>query len=182
MKMDNATLVVRTDGDPSTLAPLLRQLVRQLDPGASLDQVGALDSKVSASVSEPRFTTLMLTAFSGLALALAATGLYGVLSYTVVQRQREMGLRAALGATRAELMTMVLREGLRVTVVGLALGLTVAAVAMRATATVLFGVSPLDLVAFSIAPLLLVAVAFAACLVPAWRAATIDPAVALSAE
>ncbi|HEY7190146.1 MAG TPA: ABC transporter permease, partial [Vicinamibacterales bacterium] len=129
MKMDNATLVVRTDADPSTLTPLLRQLVRQLEPGASLDHVGSLNSKISASVSEPRFTALVLAVFSGLALTLAATGLSGVLSYIVAQRRREIGLRAALGATRAELMTMVLREGLRVTVVGLALGLTVAAVA-----------------------------------------------------
>src|SRR5690348_11402012 len=91
-KMDNATLAVRTDRDPSTLAPLLRQLVQQLGPRASLDHVGPLGSKISASVSEPRFTTLVLTAFSGLALALAATGLYGVLSYMVVQRRREIGL------------------------------------------------------------------------------------------
>jgi putative ABC transport system permease protein len=182
MKMGNATLVVRTDADPSTMAPLLRQLVRQLEPGASLDQVGSLGSRISASVSEPRFTALVLAAFSGLALALAATGLYGVLSYTVAQRRREIGLRAALGATRAELMAMVLREGLGVTAVGLALGMAVAALAMRATAKVLFGVAPLDAVAFSVAPLLLVVVAFAACLLPAWRAATIDPVAALSAE
>ena len=180
--MDNATLVVRTAGDPSTLVPLLRQLVRQLEPGAALDQVGARDSKVSASVSEPRFTTLVLTAFSGLALALAATGLYGVLSYTVVQRQREMGLRAALGATRAELMAMVLREGLGVTAVGIAIGMAVAAVATRATANILFGVTPLDAIAFSVAPIVLIVVALAACLLPAWRAATVDPAAALSAE
>jgi len=182
MKMGNATLVVKTDADPSTMAPLLRQLVQQLEPGASLGQVGSLGSKISASVSEPRFTALVLGAFSGLALTLAATGLYGVLSYTVAQRRREIGLRAALGATRVELMAMVLREGLGVTAVGLALGVAVAALAMRATANVLFRVAPLDTVAFSMAPLLLVVVAFAACLLPAWRAATIDPVAALSAE
>ncbi len=181
-KMANATLVVRTDANPAALAPLLRQIVRELDPGASLDQIGALDSRISASVSEARFTTLVLTAFSGLALTLAATGLYGVLSYTVAQRRREIGLRAALGATRREIMTMVLREGLGVTAVGLALGVAMAAVVMRATAHVLFGVAPLDPVAFSVAPLMLLVVAVAACLVPAWRAATIDPAAALSAE
>ena len=144
--------------------------------------MGSLGSRISASVSEPRFTALVLAAFSGLALTLAATGLYGVLSYTVAQRRREIGLRAALGATRGELMAMVLREGLGVTAVGLALGVAVAAFAMRTTANVLFGVAPLDAVAFSVAPLLLVVVAFAACLLPAWRAATIDPVAALSAE
>ena len=114
--------------------------------------------------------------------SLAATGLSGVLSYTVAQRRREIGLRAALGATRRDLMAMVLREGLGVTAVGVALGVAVAALATRATASVLFGVSPLDTVTFFTAPLLLVVVAFAACLFPAWRAATIDPAAALSAE
>jgi ABC-type antimicrobial peptide transport system permease subunit len=136
------------------MAPLLRQLVQQLDPGASLDQVGPLRSKISASVSEPRFTALLLAAFSGLALALATTGLYGVLSYTVAQRRREIGLRAALGATRGELMAMVLREGLTTTVIGLAVGVVTATFATRAMASGLFGVTPLDTVAFSVGPLL----------------------------
>lgn len=180
--MGNATLVVKTAGDPMTLAPLLRQFAQQLDPGASLDQVGALDARVSASVSQPRFTALVLTAFSGLALTLAATGLYGVLSYTVAQRRREIGLRAALGSTRGQTMALVVREGLAVTAVGLALGLAVAALAVRAMTHVLFGVAPRDPVAFLVAPLVLLLVATAACLVPARRAAAIDPAEALSAE
>jgi putative ABC transport system permease protein len=182
MKMGNATFVVKTEADPSTMAPLLRGIVQQLEPGASLNQMGPLGSKILASVSEPRFTTLVLAAFAMLALALATTGLYGVLSYNVAQRRREIGVRAALGATRGDLMNMVLREGLAVTVVGLALGVAVAAFATRAMASVLFGVAPLDAVAFSTAPLLLVLVAFVACLMPAWRAAAVDPAEALRAE
>jgi predicted permease len=182
LKMGNATLVVKTDTDRSTMAPLLRQLVHQVEPGASLDHVGPLGSRISAAVSEPRFTTLVLAAFSALSLTLAATGLYGVLSYMVVQRRRELALRSALGATHRELTALVLREGLGVTAVGLAVGVGVAAVATRATANVLFGVAQLDIVAFSLAPLLLIAVALAACLVPAWRAATIDPPTALNAE
>jgi putative ABC transport system permease protein len=130
-------------------------------------------------VSETRFTTLVLAALSALALTLASMGLYGVLSYSVVQRQREIGIRAALGATREELMTMVLREGLLVTAVGLAPGIVVAAIVMRATAHVLFGVAPLDPFAFTVAPLVLTAVAFLACLPPAWRAAAINPAEAV---
>jgi putative ABC transport system permease protein len=182
IRMGNATLVVKTDANPSAMAPLLRQLVRDVEPRASLGQVGALGSRISASVSEPRFIALTLGAFAALALMLAATGLYGVLSYGVAQRRREIGLRAALGATRGELMAMVFREGLGVTAAGIALGLAVAALAMRTTASMLFGVAPLDIVSFSIAPVLLAAVAAAACLSPAWRAATTDPVAALGAE
>ena len=182
MKMGNATFVVKTEASPAPIAPLLRETVHQVDPGASLNQMGPLGSKISASVSEPRFTTLVLAAFSLLALALATTGLYGVLSYNVAQRRREIGVRAALGATRGDLMHMVLREGLAVVLIGLALGVGVATFATRAMASVLFGVAPLDTVSFTIAPLLLVVVAFAACVAPAWRAAAIDPAEALRAE
>jgi ABC-type antimicrobial peptide transport system permease subunit len=181
-KTSNATLVVKTDDDPSRVAPILRQLVQQFDPRASLDQVGSLRSKTSASVSEPRFTALVMAAFSVLALTLAATGLYGVLSYTVAQRQREIGLRSVLGATRGRLIAMVLREGLGVTALGLVLGLAIATLAMREMANVLFGVSPFDIVAFTLAPLVLGAVACAACLLPAWRAATTNPVSALNAE
>jgi ABC-type antimicrobial peptide transport system permease subunit len=180
--MANATLVVKTDADPLTLAPLLRQFVEQLDSGASLDQLGSLDARISGSVSQPRFTAVVSMAFSGLALALAVTGLYGVLSYTVAQRRREIGLRAALGSTRGQIMTMVLREGLGMTAVGLALGVAAASVVMRATTNVLFGLAPLDPVAFLVAPLVLAGVAVAACLGPAWRAAAVDPVEALSAD
>jgi predicted permease len=178
----DATLIVKISGDSSSTARLLRQIVRDIDPGAVLDHAGPLGSKISASVSEPRFTTLVLAIFAALALILAATGLYGVLSYTVAQRRREIGLRVALGATRGNLVAMVLREGLGVTAVGLVLGVTVAALTMRAMANVLFGVAPLDIMTFTTAPLLLVVVAVAACLVPAWRAATIDPRSVLNAE
>lgn len=181
-KTSSVTVIVKTSDDPSSLAPLLRPLVHQLDPGASLDHMGSLRSKTSASLSEPRFTTFVIATFSVLALTLAATGLYGVLSYTVAQRRREIGLRSALGASRGGLMAMVLQEGLGVTAVGLVLGLVIAGLAMRAMANVLFGVSPLDIVAFTLAPLVLGAVAFAACLVPAWRAAAINPVSALNAE
>lgn len=182
MAMGNATLVVKTEADPVTMAPLLQQVVRQVAPGASLDSVGSLGSKIAASVSGTRFTALVLWAFAAIALTLAATGLYGVLSCMVAQRRREMAVRAALGATRGQLIAMVLREGLGVTTLGLALGLAAAALATRAVNSVLFGIAPLDPVAFSTAPVLLAAVASAACLFPAWRAAAIEPVAALGAE
>ncbi|MPY90763.1 MAG: FtsX-like permease family protein [Luteitalea sp.] len=182
MDMGNATFVVKTEGNPTSTAPLLKDIVQQLEPGATLNRMGPLAAKISASVGAPRFTTFVLVVFAALALALAATGLYGVLSYNIAQRRREIGVRAALGATRGDLVRMVLREGLTVTVIGLVVGVVVAAFATRAMASVLFGVTPLDHVAFAVAPLLLLVVACIACLIPARRAAGIDPADALRAE
>ncbi|MPY89121.1 MAG: FtsX-like permease family protein [Luteitalea sp.] len=167
MPMGHATIVAKTEPDPASLAPLLRDIVQQLDPDATLGRLGPLAVKISTSVSGSRFTAFVLVAFAALALALATTGLYGVLSYNVAQRRREIGVRAALGATRAHLVRMVLREGMTVTVIGLAVGVAVAAFATRAMASVLFGVTPLDRVAFSLGALLLLVVACAACLIPA---------------
>jgi putative ABC transport system permease protein len=178
----NATLVVKTEDAPASIAPLLRDIVQRLEPGATLERMGPLASKISASVGDKRFTTFVLVAFAVQALALATTGLYGVLSYNVSQRRREMGVRAALGATRGDLIRMVVREGLIVTAIGLALGIFVAAFAARAMSGVLFGITPLDRTAFSLSALLLFVVAGAACLIPARRAAAIDPAEALRAE
>jgi hypothetical protein len=178
----NATFVLKTDSSPTAAALLLQDLVQQLEPGATLNRTGALADKISASVGDQRFATFVLVAFAVLALALAATGLYGVLSYNVAQRGREIGVRAALGATRSALVRMVLRDGLTPVAIGLAAGLGIAAVATRAMRVVLFGVTPLDPVAFTVAALLLLVVAIAACLIPARRAARIDPADALRVE
>jgi putative ABC transport system permease protein len=175
-------LVIRTTGDPLAIAADVRRLVRETDPRAALDGVGSLTGAVSASVAQPRFAALMLALFAGLALAVAATGLYGVLSYSVSERRREIGVRSALGATRGRLIGLVLRQGLGFTVGGLVLGLAAAALSSRLLSTLLFGVTPYDAMAFSIAPLVLIAVALFACLVPAWRAAATDPSEALRAE
>jgi len=178
----HVTLVLKTETDPTAMAPLVKDLVQQMEPGATIERMGPLAAKISASVGEPRFATFVLVSFAILALALATTGLYGVLSYNVAQRRREMAVRTALGATRADLVKMVLREGLTVTVIGLTIGVALATVATRAMASALFGVTPLDIVAFSAGPLLLLVVACIACLIPARRAVRIDPAEALRAE
>ena len=177
-----ASLVVRTTGDPLALASELRRLARESDPRVGLDGLGSLSGKLSASVAQPRFAAWLLALFAGLALTVAATGLYGVLSYNVSERRREIGIRAALGATRGRLMRLVLRQGLGFTLAGLALGLLAAAATSRLLSTLLFGVTPFDSVAFAVAPAVLILVALAACLVPAWRAAATDPVVALRAE
>jgi ABC-type antimicrobial peptide transport system permease subunit len=124
----------------------------------------------------------VLASFALLALTLAVTGLYAVLAYHVAQRRRELGLRAALGASRRDLLWLVLREGLIVTVIGLAAGVALAGVLTRAMGSLLFGVTPLDATAFSVAPMLLLIVATGACLIPARRAAALDPARVLRAE
>jgi ABC-type antimicrobial peptide transport system permease subunit len=144
--------------------------------------MGPLAGKISGSVATPRFTTAVLTAFAMLALALAATGLVGALSYDVAQRRREIGVRAALGATRSDVVWMIVREGLAATAAGLAVGMLLATWLTRAMASALFGITPLDMVAFSAAPLLLLAVAGVACLIPARRAVAADPLEALRAD
>jgi ABC-type antimicrobial peptide transport system permease subunit len=178
----HVTLVVKTNGDPAATAPLLKDIVRQLEPGATIERLGPLAAKISASVGEPRFATFVLAAFAVLALVLATTGLYGVLSYNIAQRRRDIAVRVALGASRGDIVKMVLRDGLSTTVAGLAVGVLLATFATRAMATALFGVTPLDTVAFSAGPLLLFVVACVACLIPARRAVDIDPAEALRGE
>jgi putative ABC transport system permease protein len=177
-----ASVVVRTTRDPLAIASELRRLTAEVDPRAGLFAMDSLSGKVSASVAQPRFAAWLLTLFALLALAVAATGLYGVLSYSVTERRREIGVRAALGATRGRLVRLVLRQGLGFTLAGMGLGLIAAAVTSRLLSALLFGVTPYDGVAFAVAPALLLVVALAACLVPAWRAAKTDPSEALRAE
>ena len=175
------SLLVRTAGEPQALVGTLREAVRQAEPGALVD-VATLSSQVSASLAQPRFAAATLGVFALLALVLAATGLYGVLSYSVSRRVREMGIRSALGAGHGSLVRLVMRQGLAVCAVGLLLGLAGAALLTRWLESQLFGVSPLDPLAFAAAPLALLAVAALACWLPARRAASVEPTEALRAE
>ncbi len=176
-----AGFVVRTSGNAAALVPIIHAAVREVDRGAAAD-VALLSDKVTASVDQPRFAMSVLVAFALLALLLASVGLYGVLSYGVQQRRREMGVRAALGAERAQLVRLVLARGLGVTAIGLVVGLAASVAATRALEGLLFGVTPLDPLAFLAAPLVLLPVAVAACLIPALRAAAVDPSEALRCE
>ena len=175
-------LVRSSGGDEAALPGALRRYVHEADANAVVDRLVPVRSLVASSWDQPRFATSVVSGLAAMAMALAGMGLYGALAYSVSQRRRELGLRAALGASRPNLVRLVLREGVSVTVVGLGVGMPVAALVTRLMRGLLFGVTPFDAAAFTLGPLLLLVVGVLACTVPALRAASIDPAVALRDE
>ena len=172
----------RTTGDPLGLVPFLRQDIFDLNPTLPLDRVMTMGARLSSSVAQPRFYTLVLGVFAASALALAMLGIYGVLAYTVSRRSREIGLRMALGADCRGIRNMVVRQGALLVGVGVALGLAGALVTTRALESLLFGVTTLDLPTLIAVPVMLVTVALAACYLPARRATRVDPMDALRYE
>jgi putative ABC transport system permease protein len=175
-------VVLRTDVPPRTLAVPAERVVHSLDPELPLAHVATLEEVVAHSVSEPRFYTVLLASFAGTALLLAALGLFGVVSYAVGQRTRELAVRLALGARRDELVRLVLRDALALAAIGVVIGLAGAVALSRVIAAMLFSLSPTDPVTLGAVALLLLGAAFLAGYLPARRATTIDPIVALRSE
>jgi putative ABC transport system permease protein len=175
-------LVVRAHGDAAALAPAIRQAIWSVDKDQPIIRVATMDDLLAASAAERRFAMILFEAFGLVALVLAATGIYGVLSGSVTERTREIGVRLALGASRRNILALVFRQGLTLTVLGIALGLCGAVAASQAIITLLYGVSRLDPVAYLGVVALLAGVAVIACWVPAWRAARVDPSITLRAE
>ena len=176
------SFALRTRGEPHEAIPLVREAVAKADENAGIDAILPLERLVSNSVARQRFYAVLLVVFSAVAALLATVGIYGVLAYAVAQRTQEIGIRVALGATRARVLTMVLRQGLVMSSVGIVAGLAAAAAASRAVQSLLFGVTPLDATAFATVALGFLAVGLAASYLPARRATRIDPGVALRTE
>jgi predicted lysophospholipase L1 biosynthesis ABC-type transport system permease subunit len=176
------TLVVRTEGSPERLANAVAAQVRALDPDQPVAHLKPFDEWLGGAVARRRFTLLLLGGFAGLALVLTATGLYGTTAYGVVQRTRELGIRAALGARRADLLWSVLRQALTVVGIGIAVGVVVALAVSRLLSSLLFEVSATDPGVFLAITLLLLVVSAAAGLLPARRATRVDPMIAIRAE
>jgi putative ABC transport system permease protein len=169
------TLLARTEGNPSALASAIRSAVREADGDLVAEMVMPLEDRLMRTLARPRLYAILLGGFAALALAVAAVGLLGVLSYSVAQRSREFAVRAALGAGQAQLAGLVLRQGLGVAVVGIVAGLLASVTLTRWIATMLYGVTTTDTVTFVVVPAVLLVVAAAACLAPTRRAATVDP-------
>ncbi len=175
----NPYIVIRASGDPALLEGGLRAAVHDIDKSVPVYQVATLEDYVSKSAAQPRFQTLLLGCFAGIALILAAIGLYGLLSYMVVQRSLEIGLRMALGARRSDILAHIVRRGLVLTLIGICAGLAIAAGMTRLLAGMLYGIRSSDPVTFAVMAGLLLLVSVAASSVPAWRAARLDPNQAL---
>ena len=167
-------VAVRTAGDPLAVVPFLQEALADVSPGAQVNAT-ALETILSATAAQPRFYALCASIFGGVALLLAAFGLYGVLSYTVSQRRREIGVRMALGAGRGQVVRLVVGQGGALVAAGVVLGLLAAAMASRIVESVLFGVTPADPLTFTAVTAVLLGVALLACWLPARRAARIDP-------
>jgi putative ABC transport system permease protein len=178
----NGILTVRTDSNPEALIGAVRKEVQALDPNLPLFDVKTLTEHMRLALFAPKIAAMVLGVFGLVALLLSAIGIYGITSYTVAQRTHEIGIRLALGAQLSDVLKLVLSHGLKLTIIGAAIGLVGAFIATRAITSVLYGVSATDPLTFVVVSGLLVGVALLACYVPSRRATRVDPLVALRNE
>lgn len=176
------SLAIRTDADPDAIASAVRMELRALDPSQPVFNVQSMQHLLTVSIAQPRFRTFLISVFAGLALALAALGLYGVVAYSVSQRMRELGIRVALGAQPAGILKLVILQAVGLAAIGLGIAVGISLAAGRMVARFLFGVHPADPFTLGVVCLVILLVAFAASLVPGLRAANVDPAIALRTE
>ena len=176
------TLVARTDGDPAGVASAMKQLVWSFDRNLAISQVVTMDEVVAEANAQPRFEMMLLSIFAALALVLATVGIYGVISYSASRRTHEIGVRMSLGASRIDVLLLVLRQGVWLALAGSAAGIAGALLLSRLMAKLLYGVEPTDPLTFAAVALGLTLVAMLACYIPARRATRIDPMAALRYE
>jgi putative ABC transport system permease protein len=179
---NDAFVVLRSNGDPSSLASAVRREVQDIDPTLPVSRVRLMEDVLSSAQSRPRFLTLLLTLFSGIALIIATVGIYGVISYSVARRSKEFGLRMALGARPTNILGLVLKQGVLLTGIGVVVGLIAALILTRLMASLLFGVTSTDAITYLGVSALLAAVAIFATYIPARRATQVDPIKALRYE
>jgi len=176
------TLVVRSSGDAAALTPAVKEAVWSFDRNLPISQITTMDEVVRGANAEPRFEVTLLAVFAAVALTLAAVGIYGVMSYSVSRRTNEIGIRMSLGASRADVLALVLKQGMAHTLAGAVAGLAGAALVARFMEKLLYGVKPYDPATYAVVPLVLGAAALLATYIPARRATRMDPLVALRHE
>jgi putative ABC transport system permease protein len=179
---DVQSLVARTATDPAALVPSIKRAIWSVNPNQPIERVVTMDDLIARSASQRRFALIIIESFAFAALALAAIGLYGVLSGSVSERMREIGVRSALGASREQILRLVIRQGMSLTALGAVLGVAGAIAASRVLTSLLYGVSRTDLETYLGVTVVLGAVSLLACALPAWRAARVDPAITLRSE
>jgi putative ABC transport system permease protein len=177
-----ATMQVRTSGRPESTIAAVRGQVQSLDTNLALTNLNTIEELIDQGLWAPRVGAALLAVFGGLALLLAIIGVYGVLSYSVSQQTREIGIRMAMGARTASVLSLIIGQGMRLAVVGLMLGLLIAFATMRVLSSLLFGVSAHDPVTFAGVSLILATAAILGCYIPARRAAKVNPITALRYE
>jgi putative ABC transport system permease protein len=175
-------VVLRTEGDPAAVIDPVRRVVAEIDPGEAIYAVETMNEVVSNSFAARQFSMILLGIFASLALALSCVGIYGVISYLVGQRTREIGVRMALGAQRSDVLRLILGQGAKMALIGVGIGIALALGLTRLMSNQLFGVTAHDPLTFAGVALMLIAVALAACYLPARRAMRVDPMVAVRYE
>ncbi|MGH9960962.1 MAG: FtsX-like permease family protein, partial [Pyrinomonadaceae bacterium] len=176
------TFVVKTEVDPTALFPAVKGAIREVNRNQTFAKTATMEELVADSLRQRRFNLFLLGCFAVLALVLAGVGIYGLISYSTKQRTREIGIRMALGAQRRDILQLIMGQGLRMTLIGVAIGLAGSLALTRVMKTLLFGISATDPATFVLIALLLTVIALLACYLPARRAAKVDPLAALRYE
>lgn len=185
LNFGSMTVCLRTSVEPHSITSAVRSVVSSMDPDLPLYDIKTMDEYLSGTLATPRFQAMLLEVFAGLALLLTAIGLYGVIAYAVAQRTHEIGVRITLGATRGNVVQMVLKSGLQLTAIGVAVGVVFSLIASRfatSFSNLLFGIKPTDIVTLASVVAIVVMVSLLACYIPAYRASKVDPMIALRYE